>query len=288
MKDKLIERWTDSSVHETTVTKIEEFESKYQKFGVYNNKEFGNFFTLDGTNQMSERYEHIYHEMIVHPSFLINPEIKKVLIIGGGDGGTAREVLRYESVDSVVMVELDQKVIDVARKYFPTTSVSFDHKKFKLVIDDGINFVKQSKDDSYDLIIVDSTDMVEGDASKSLFTTDFYKNTSRILTKNGIVIAQAGNILFKNYFIEFKQCLSNVSKTFPLTDIYQYITPDYPGFLYYFVIGLKSSAININDIIYRSKWENNFNLKHFNKQLFMGSLQKSNELIKIVKDIKGE
>lgn len=131
--------------------------SEFQRIDVFHSKEFGNFFTLDGLIMVTEKDEFIYHDMIVHVPMATNLKIKNVLVIGAGDGGTVRELTRYDSIENIDMVEIDKMVVDVCREYFPQTTCKLDDPRVHLYFEDGLRFIR-SKENIYDLIIVDSTD----------------------------------------------------------------------------------------------------------------------------------
>jgi spermidine synthase len=131
----------------------------FQEIMMMRNKTYGTFFTLDGFVQISERDEFIYHDMIVHPAMAVNPEIRRVLIIGGGDGGTAREVARYPHIEKIDQCEIDERVVRLCQEFIPQTAAIYDAEpRLNLIIGDGLAFVAEAPDAAYDLIIVDSTD----------------------------------------------------------------------------------------------------------------------------------
>jgi spermidine synthase len=166
--------------------------SKFQKVVIARNKWWGNMLFIDDTLNVAARDEFIYHEMIAHVPMMVHPEPRRVLIIGGGDGGSAREVLRHPNLDRVVMVDIDETVVQNCKRYMPEVSQgAFDNPKLELIIGDGIDFVKKSGDQSWDVIIVDSTDNVPDGAGEVLFTVDFYENVRRILAPNGVVSTQS-------------------------------------------------------------------------------------------------
>ncbi len=136
--------------------KLTEVQSKYQKIEVYRSKEFGNVLVIDGHGMLCDKDEFIYHEMMAHVAMCTHKEPKKVLIIGGGDGGVAREVLRHDGVE-VDMVEIDEEVVNISKEYFPHVG-DWDNPRLSLVIGDGIEFVKNAESKSYDIVLVDSTD----------------------------------------------------------------------------------------------------------------------------------
>ena len=132
-------------------------QSDYQRIDILDSQEFGRVLTLDGLIMVTEKDEFIYHEMVTHIAMAVNPNIKKVLVIGGGDGGCVRELARYKSIDSITLVEIDKQVVEVSKKYLPNIACAFDDARLNIVYEDGLKFVRNKKNE-YDLIIVDSTD----------------------------------------------------------------------------------------------------------------------------------
>ncbi|MGB9562032.1 MAG: polyamine aminopropyltransferase, partial [bacterium] len=172
--------------------------SKFQQIEVFENETFGKVLILDGVVMLSERDEHYYHEMLVHPALTLLDEGMKVLIIGGGDGGTLRQVLKHNP-SSVTIVEIDEDVINVSRKYFPLLASSFDDKRVKTIIGDGVEFVKKKKESGFDAVIVDSTDPVG--PAEDLFSPEFYKAITEIISENGVFVTQSESPLFDKKFI---------------------------------------------------------------------------------------
>jgi len=163
--------------------------TEHQDLVIFENAIFGRVLALDGAIQTTERDNHIYHEMLVHVPILAHGEAHEVLIVGGGDGGCLREVMRHP-VKSVTMVDLDRKVIDLSKEYLPSLSDgAFDDPRLNLVIDDGKAFVGQT-DRRFDVIIVDSTDPVGPGAA--LYSPDFYAGCRRCLTDGGVMVTQNG------------------------------------------------------------------------------------------------
>ena len=173
------------------------FESKtdHQHLIIFNNEQFGRVMALDGVIQTTEKDEFIYHEMLTHVPLFAHGNAKRVLIIGGGDGGILREVLRHPEVEHVTMVEIDQAVVDMCKKYFPKHSDgAFDDPRVDLVIDDGVDFIVNNALDQsgepYDVIISDSTDP-EG-PGEVLFSSRFYQGCKNSLSDGGILATQNG------------------------------------------------------------------------------------------------
>jgi len=162
----------------------------HQRIRVFENDTFGRVMTLDGVVQVTEADNFIYHEMLTHVPILAHGAVKRVLIVGGGDGGMARAVLRHKAVEQVTMVEIDGGVVDFSLKYLPGISAgAFDDPRLDLVIADGAAFMAQNAD-VYDVIIIDSTDPVG--PGEVLFTDSFYGHAKRRLTEGGILVTQNG------------------------------------------------------------------------------------------------
>jgi spermidine synthase len=163
--------------------------SEFQKIEVFETKEFGRVLVLDGLVQLSTRHEVIYHEMLVHPAMLCHPNPKTVLIIGGGDGGALREVVKYP-LRQIFLCDIDKKVIEVSKKYLPSVSKkALSDKRLEVFNEDALKFVKKHKN-FFDAIIVDLTDPTG--PSLALWTNKFYKNILRALKENGVACFQTG------------------------------------------------------------------------------------------------
>jgi spermidine synthase len=164
-------------------------QSDFQKVEIYDTYAFGRLLTLDGMVVTTEKDEYVYHEMISHVAMQVHPHPRRVLIIGGGDGGVAREVLRYESVEEVVMVEIDGMVIDAAKEFLPEIASAFGNPRLKLHIEDGVQYVSDCPDGAFDVAIIDSKDPVG--PAEGLFTGQFYRGVHRILGLSGIMVTQS-------------------------------------------------------------------------------------------------
>ncbi|MHB8348471.1 MAG: polyamine aminopropyltransferase [Acidiferrobacterales bacterium] len=190
------EQWADqgSAISLKIRDKVHDEQSLYQHIEIYETEAFGTLMTLDGLVMVTDRDNFIYHEMMSHPALFAHPDPRRVLIVGGGDCGTLREVLKHPTVKLVEQVELDERVTRVAEQYFPELCVSNADPRARLQFDDGIRWVAQAQPRSYDLIIVDSTDPV-GPAA-GLFSEEFYRNCFRALDKHGILAGQSESPLF--------------------------------------------------------------------------------------------
>jgi spermidine synthase len=200
--------------------------SQYQTIDFYNSLEFGVFLALDGDIMVTEKDEFIYHDMIVHVAMATNPGIKKVLVIGGGDGGTVRELTRYLTIERIDMVEIDEKVVRLSQKYLPTIASKLDDKRVNLYFEDGVSFVAGLKK-VYDLIIVDSTDPYG--PGEGLFSKAFYENCHSGLSEDGILVNQHESPFYENDAREMKKSHQKIKKTFPVSKVYQFHMPTYPS-----------------------------------------------------------
>ena len=187
--------------------------SLYQEIGVFESPYFGKILTLDGVVQITERDEFFYHEMLVHPALHVHEKSENVLIIGGGDGGSLREVLKHDSVAQVTMAEIDQRVIEVSKQYFPNMSNGFSDPRATVIKADGVKIVRESAN-AWDVIIVDSTDPVG--SAKALFTREFYMSVFGSLKPGGIIVSQTESLLFHAPFVREIQLL--LREYFPVVD----------------------------------------------------------------------
>lgn len=183
--------------------------SAFQRVRILESYAYGKFLAIDNMVMCTERDESHYHEMIVHPIMQTHGSAKNVLVIGGGDGGTIREVLKYDSVEKVTMVEIDEAVIRASKEFLPSIACAFENKKLNLIVGDGIDFVQKSKTDLYDVIIVDGSD--PAGPAKGLFSEQFYTNCKAALKDGGLLITQGESPLFhESTFVELNQCLKNI------------------------------------------------------------------------------
>lgn len=170
--------------------------TKYQDVIIADTLSFGRALMLDGSMQSAEFDEALYHEALVHPAMLAHPNPRKVLILGGGEGATLREILKYPSVESIVMVDIDGELVELAKRYLPTWHQgSFESSKVKVVIGDALSFLESDKT-LYDVVIVDLIDSVNDDCVSPLYTKGFYQNIQKHLNLSGIVAVQGMEISF--------------------------------------------------------------------------------------------
>ena len=208
--------------------------SRFQTVEVVETSGHGRLLLIDGMTMVSERDEFVYHEMITHPALFLHPKPRRVLVIGGGDGGTVREVLRHRDVERCVLVEIDELVVSASRRFIPQTAAALSDKRAHVLIQDGVKYVAQTQE-RFDVVIVDSTEPFG--PAKELFGPAFYKNVRRILTKDGIVVSQAGSP-----FYELKT-ITNLFKImrpiFPVVEACLFTNLTYPGGLWAFTFASK-------------------------------------------------
>ncbi|GMO15335.1 MAG: polyamine aminopropyltransferase [Mycoplasmoidaceae bacterium] len=268
-------------------TLLDHVESKFQVLDVYQSKTFGKFFTLDGWMQYNEKDEFIYQEMMCHTAFATNPSIDKVLVIGGGDGGVVREVCKYKNVKKIDWIDIDEEVVKMARKHFPSTA--FTDKRVNFMPIDGIDWVKKSKDKSYDLIVVDSTDPTDAHSddlcAASLFTKEFYANCERILTPNGILTCQGESPYYQMTINNMKRSYSMLKKTFKKNVMFQYFMPSYSSGWWITGFAMKNGKNPVGDF---KRWNAlKIKTKFFNEQVYNCSLNFMSNYVKdLIKDIK--
>jgi spermidine synthase len=174
--------------------KVHDEQSTYQRIEIYETETFGTLMTLDGLVMVTDRDNFVYHEMMSHPALFTHPDPRRVLIIGGGDCGTLREVLKHQTVELAEQVELDERVTRVSEKFFPELCESNQDRRARFHFTDGIQWVADARPDTYDVIIIDSTDPV-GPAA-GLFSEAFYKNCFKALRPDGVVVGQSESPLF--------------------------------------------------------------------------------------------
>lgn len=213
---------------------LENEKTEYQQLDMLETEQFGNMLLLDNMVMTTEKDEFVYHEMIAHVPLFTHPSPKKVLIVGGGDGGTVREVLKHSSVEKVTQVEIDNKVVEYSKKHLPHISSSFGDSRTELIIGDGFDHIIKSNN-KYDVILVDSTEPV-GPAA-GLFTKGFYAGIAKALKEDGIFVAQTDNPWFKAELI--RNAIQDTKEIFPIARLYTCNIPTYPSGMWTFTIGSK-------------------------------------------------
>ena len=201
-------------------------QSEFQRIDVFDSKEFGRFLTLDGYMMLTEKDEFIYHEMMVHVPMAVHPNARRVLIIGAGDGGVVRELTRYHQIEHIDLVEIDELVVEVCKKYLPQTACRLDDERVHIYYEDGLKFIR-SKENEYDLIIVDSTDPFG--PGEGLFTKEFYGNCYKALKEDGIMVNQHESPFYDEDAAAMQRAHKRIVESFPISRVYQAHIPTYPS-----------------------------------------------------------
>jgi len=211
--------------------------SRFQKILVFENPHFGRMLVLDKVVQITERDEFFYHEMLAHVVMNSHPAPKKVVVVGGGDGGTVREVLKHDSVEKVYFVEIDPEVIRVSKEFFPTVAGSIDDPRVDIRNMDGAEFVK-SLDSSVDVVIVDSTDPIG--FARTLYAESFFTSVKKALKDDGMYVTHSESLLLHHDIVrEVQQTLKG---TFPVVDLYAGPIATYPGNWWTYAVGSKKHS----------------------------------------------
>ncbi|MDI6605167.1 MAG: polyamine aminopropyltransferase [Thermoanaerobacteraceae bacterium] len=206
----------------------------YQDLAVIETEQYGRILVLDGILQTTEKDEFVYHEMIVHVPLFTHKNPRSVLIVGGGDGGAIKEILKHNSVERIVLAEIDRKVVENAKKYLQNISYGLDNDKVEIMIGDGIKYVNEHKNE-FDIVIVDSTDPIG--PAVGLFTIDFYKSVYECLKDDGIIVAQTESpFIYGNLINKLSKMFKQI---YPITKPYICTIPTYPGSLWTFTMGSK-------------------------------------------------
>jgi len=219
--------------------------SEFQTVDIVDTDYYGHMLLLDGMVMTTEKDEFIYHELITHIPLLVHPIPKKVLIIGDGDGGVAREILKYPYVEEITVCEIDKIVVDACKKYLPVTAIGFDNPRVNLQVNDGTTYISQFKN-HFDIIIIASADPVG--PGEGLFKAEFYKNVYDALTDNGIMVNQSASPWSMQ--TQFKNINKSLIKIFPIVKPYISVVPTYPGSFWSWTFCSKNieplDAINIS------------------------------------------
>ncbi len=243
------------------------YKSEFQRIDIFDSEEFGKILTLDGYLMVTEKDEYIYHEMITHIPMATNPEIKNILVVGGGDGGTVRELTRYKSIQKIDMVEIDEMVVRLCKEHIPSIACSLDDERVTIYYEDGVRFVRNTDDQKYDLIIVDSTDPFG--VGEGLFTKEFYGNCYRSLTDDGILVNQHESTFYDSYANSMKRAHSRIKEFFSTALVYQAHIPTYPSGHWLFGFASKKFDPRLD---LHEEWWNSLGLvtKYYNTTLHTG------------------
>jgi spermidine synthase len=260
--------------------------SKFQQIDFYESETYGRFFTLDGLMMVNEKDEFVYHEMITHVAMATNPKIKRVLIIGGGDGGTSREIARYPHIEHIDMVEIDERVVRLCQQYLPFTAGHLENdKRIHLQFTDGLQFITDAKESSYDLILVDSTDPIG--PGEGLFSKAFYANCYRVLSNEGILINQHESPYYAFHIHGMKRAHQRIQELFPVVQVYQYHMPTYPSG--HWLFGFASKKYDPLKDHNSSWWEaQNLQTRYYNSGIHKGAFALPNFVLEYMREQDGQ
>ena len=254
--------------------------SDFQRIDIFESQEFGRFLTLDGFMMLTEKDEFIYHEMITHVPMAVNPKAKKILVIGAGDGGTVRELVKYVHIKRIDMVEIDKMVVDVCREYLPKTANKLDDERVHIYYEDGLKFVR-SKTNEYDIVIVDSTDPFG--PGEDLFTREFYGNCFNALKDDGILVNQHESPYYEADAKATARANKQLRAVFPFATVYQLHIPTYPSG--HWLFGFASKKYNPVEDLKADEW-NKFGIKtrYYNTELHKGAFALPNYVKELINE----
>jgi spermidine synthase len=255
----------------------------FQRVRILESYKYGKMLALDDMVMTTINDEFHYHEMISHTAMFSHPNPKNILVIGGGDGGTVREILRHESVEKVTMVEIDGEVIEACKKHLPEIAAEFNNPKLELIVDDGIDFIKKAQAGAYDIVIVDGSDPVG--PAEGLFSVEFYTNCYNSLKEQGILVAQGESPKFNEVaFADLNRTLQGIfgKENAPISLFY---VPTYPTGMWSFQYGIKGlnhpkKAVNEEKI---SAFVESEGLRYYNSDIHSASFATPNFVKELVK-----
>lgn len=263
----LTEQQTDNQRLSVRVTKTLHHEkTDFQDLVIVETPQWGRLLALDGFFQVNEVDEFVYHEMGAHVPLFTHPDPKRVLVVGGGDGGMVREVVKHPGVEHVDLVEIDGRVIETSKQYFPEIAVALTgNPKVHVHVADGIKWVAEHEAE-YDVIIIDSSEPVG--PGEGLFTAEFYANVFKALTGDGLMVAQTESPWSNAAVI--KRAFGGISQSFPITRLYTCAVPTYPTGLWSFTLGSKKHDPADADVAERF---GDMNTRYYTPGMHFGALQ---------------
>ena len=257
-------------------------DTDFQRIDVFDSKEFGRFIACDGTIVFSQKYEFIYDEMIVHVPMAVHPHVKKVLVIGGGDGGVARELSRYPEIEELDVVETDHVFIDVCRDFFPDNAVGLDDARVTIFNANGLRFLR-SKVNEYDLIINDAIDPL-GHAA-GLFTKEFYGNCFKALHEDGIMVNQHESPFYQEDAYAMQRAHKRICHSFPISRVYQVHIPTYPSG--HWLFGFASRKYHpVKEVNWQAWKDLRIRCRYYNCPLHAGSFALPNYVEELLRDVE--
>ncbi len=271
----ITEKQTEDQLISFRVKKtLHEEQTDFQHLAIVDTYEYGRMLFLDNCVMTSVKDEFVYHEMISLVALNTHPNPEHVLVIGGGDGGAIREIVKHPKVKTATLVEIDGRVIETSKEYLPEIAAAFDNPKVTVLVDDGIKHIQENKN-KYDVILVDSTDPVG--PAVGLFAADFYKNVYAALKEEGIMVAQSESPFMHQDLI--KGIHNDLKNIFPLVKLYLAAIPTYPTGLWSFTLASKKydpEKVNPQDIA-------DTNTRYYNKNIHFAAFVLPNFAVEILK-----
>jgi len=241
--------------------------SEFQQLDIVQTLEYGKMMLLDGLVMVTERDEFVYHDMIAHPALFTHPAPKNVLVIGGGDGGSIREIMKHPGVEQATLCEIDGLVIEKSIELLPSMACEIDgsNSRVKLHVDDGLAYIRDHQNE-FDVILVDSTDPIG--PAVGLFEEDFYRLVHGALKEDGIMVAQSESPF---YHADIQKAMyGNLRNVFPIVEMYQAFIPTYPSGLWSFAFASKKYH-PVNDFDQQRAANRGFHTRYYNEQLHLGA-----------------
>ncbi|MGN0399818.1 MAG: polyamine aminopropyltransferase [Blautia sp.] len=241
--------------------------SDYQKIDVLETPEFGKVLVLDGNIMLTERDEFIYDEMITHVPMAVHPCITRVLVIGVGDGGVVRELTRYDQIERIDLVEMDEMVAEACRQYLPENACRLDDDRVHIYYENALKFIRRCEN-KYDLIIVDSNDPFG--PSEGLFTREFYGNCYKALKADGIMVNQQGSPFYAEDAMAMQRSHKRIVNTFPISRVYQAHIPTYAAG--YWLFGFASKKYHPIEDLDPERWNSqHLRTRYYTTRLHVGA-----------------
>ncbi len=242
-------------------------QTKFQLLEILETPEFGRLMLLDGKVMLTQRDEHVYHEMLIHPAMLAHPLPKRILVVGGGDGGSIREIVKYPFVECALLVDIDGEVIEASKEFFPELTSGFADPRVELKVGDAAEFVKDT-DERFDICFIDCTDPVGPGPvgpAQALITDEFLDNVKAILADDGIMVVQSESPVYEIDYL--KTYTSRLKERYPHVATYVIMVPSYAGL---WSLTWASKTIDPSIEITRKPPKG---LKYFTPELFGAALQ---------------
>ena len=261
-----VENYNDrASLGIKTKQKLVEQQTSFQKITIYNTDFFGKLLTLDDMVMLSEKDEFVYHEMIVHMPLCAHPNPQKVLVVGGGDGGSIREVLKHDNVQEAVLCEIDEQVVRLCQQYMPTVAGKLTNPRVKLVFQDGFKFL-QNYENYFDLIVTDSTDPIG--PGVALFQEDYYRLVKKALKPDGMMTCQSETPWF--YADIMRDMTQNLCNVFQHVQTYIAMVPLYPSGMWTITFAADQLTLNNFDLAKSQKISKT--CKYYNPEIHQAAL----------------